>query len=58
MAARAAEILAFPLTEYETLSAACVEIARPYRWRKFAATTITYYREALHSLGRENEARR
>jgi glycosyltransferase involved in cell wall biosynthesis len=58
MAARAAEILAFPLTEYETLSAACVEIARPYRWRKFAAATITHYREALHSLGRENEARR
>ncbi len=47
MAARASEILALPLPEYEALSSACTEIARQYRWSEIAAATIAQYREAL-----------
>ena len=51
MAARACEILALPVAEYERLSIACREIARRYRWSEIAAETIEQYRQALNSLG-------
>lgn len=51
LAARASEILALPLPQYEKLSAACRGIARQYRWCEIAAATVRQYREALESLG-------
>src|SRR5450432_335751 len=51
MAARACDILALPLPEYERLSQACMAIARRYRWSEIAAETIDQYRRALDSLG-------
>jgi glycosyltransferase involved in cell wall biosynthesis len=51
MAARASEVLALPLAEYEKLSTACGEIARRYRWSEIAAETIQQYRQAINSLG-------
>lgn len=52
MAARASDILALPVPEYEKLSMACRGIARRYRWSEIAAETINQYRGALDSLGR------
>ncbi len=51
LAARASEILALPVPQYEELSAACRGIARQYRWGEIADATVRRYREALHSLG-------
>lgn len=51
MAARASEILALPLRQYEELSAACNGIARHYRWCEIAAATVRQYRAAMESLG-------
>lgn len=51
LAARAAEILALRLPEYEKLSAECSAIARGYRWSEIADNTIEQYRGALDSLG-------
>jgi glycosyltransferase involved in cell wall biosynthesis len=51
IASRASEILSLPLTEYEKLSADCIEIARCYRWEEIAENTIRHYRVALDSLG-------
>jgi glycosyltransferase involved in cell wall biosynthesis len=53
IAARAAEILSLSLPDYEKLSAECVAIAQRYRWPEIANNTITHYRAALDSLGRQ-----
>ena len=52
MAARASEILALPLPQYEELSDSCLAIAERYRWCEIAASTAQRYREALDSLGK------
>lgn len=54
LAARAAEILALSVADYERLSAECREIARRYRWSQIASDTIERYRSALQSLGQES----
>lgn len=51
MAARAAEILARPRAEYETLSAEARQIAARFRWSEIADATARRYRAALDSLG-------
>jgi glycosyltransferase involved in cell wall biosynthesis len=51
IAARACDILALPLPEYERLSRTCMAIARRYRWSEIAAETIHQYRAMLDSLG-------
>jgi len=48
---RAAQILALTASEYESLSADCLAIARSYRWDEIAHETIQEYRAALDSLG-------
>jgi glycosyltransferase involved in cell wall biosynthesis len=53
MAARASEILALSVPEYETLSGECRAIAHGYRWPEIARDTIEQYRAALESLGEE-----
>ena len=50
IAARAAEILSLPFTEYEQLSAECRAIAGSYRWSKIARDTLDQYSRALQSL--------
>jgi glycosyltransferase involved in cell wall biosynthesis len=52
LAARASEILALSVSDYERLSAECSAIARGYRWSEIASNTIDQYRDALNSLGR------
>ncbi len=56
MAARAAQILALGVPEYEKLSAACAAIAREFRWSDIARHTIEEYRVALDSLGKPSPA--
>ena len=53
IAARATEILSLSVPDYEKLSAECVAIAQRYRWPEIANNTITHYRAALDSLGRQ-----
>ena len=53
MAARASEILALSVPEYEKLSTECRAIALGYRWPEIARDTIEQYRAALESLGKE-----
>jgi len=50
IAARAAEILSLPVTEYEELSAECRAVAGSYRWSKIARDTVDQYSSALQSL--------
>ena len=50
IAARAAEILSLPVTEYEELSAECRAIAGSYRWSEIARDTVDQYSSALQSL--------
>lgn len=52
LAARASEVLALPLPEYEALSASCSALADRYRWGEIAAATARQYRQALDSLGK------
>ncbi|MBA3544323.1 MAG: glycosyltransferase family 4 protein, partial [Chthoniobacterales bacterium] len=54
LAARAAEILALSVADYERLSAECREIVRRYRWSQIASDTLERYRTALQSLGQES----
>ena len=51
LAARASEILALSVPDYERLSAECSAIARSYRWSEIASHTIDQYRAALRSVG-------
>lgn len=53
MAARASEILALRVLEYEKLSGECRAIAEGYRWPEIARDTIEQYRAALDSLGKK-----
>lgn len=52
MAARASEVLALPLSEYEALSASCSALADRFRWCEIAAATARQYSQALDSLGK------
>ena len=51
LAARAAEILALSVPDYERLSAECSAIAQGYRWSEIASNTIDQYRASLGSAG-------
>ncbi|HEX4667876.1 MAG TPA: glycosyltransferase [Chthoniobacterales bacterium] len=53
MAARASEILALSVPEYEKLSGECRAIAQGYSWPEIARDTIDQYRAALESPGEE-----
>lgn len=50
IARRACEILSLAPIEYEKLSAECIKLAKDFRWRDIAESTLQQYRFALEAL--------
>ena len=58
ISARASEILSLSVAEYQRLSRNCIELARGYRWKEIADSTIEHYRAAFDSLVFSSDCRR
>jgi glycosyltransferase involved in cell wall biosynthesis len=57
VARRASEILSLAPVEYEKLSVECVKLAKNYRWKDIAESTLQQYRSALESLVETRESK-
>jgi len=57
IAQRACKILSLAPIEYERLSVECVKLAKGYRWKDIAESTLQQYRSALESLVETRESK-